>query len=75
MARAGAGAKRGEERTRRALIVPSSTICVLMSALPNKAQKVAATRPAWMAVMAVSAVVPCSRKEPVVISWKGRVRK
>ena len=63
------------ELTSKELIVPSSTICVLTMALPRRAQKVAATRPAWMAVIAVRAVEPCSRKEPVERSWKGRVSR
>ena len=57
------------------LIVPSSTTCVLTIAFPSNAQNVAATKPAWTAVMAVRAVEPCSRKDPVVMSWRGRVTR
>ena len=61
----GAWAKQSKPLTNSAVIVPSSTSCVLTIALPSSAQKVAATKPACTAVIAVSAVEPCSRKEPV----------
>ena len=50
----------GNERqlTINELSVPSSTTCVLTTAFPRSAQNVAATRPAWIAVTAVSAVDP-----------------
>ena len=35
---------------------------------PNNVQNNAATTPAWTAVIATSAVVPCSRKDDVVMS-------
>ena len=64
-ARADADGAQAKALTKSELIVPSSTSCVLTIALPRSAQKVAATNPACMAVIAVSAVEPCSRKEPV----------
>ena len=66
---------RGKMRTTIELNVPSSTTCVLTSPFPRRVQKVAATVPAWIAVSTTSAVEPCSMNEPVVRSWKGRVRK
>ena len=62
-------------RTTKELIVPSSTTCVLTIAVPRRAQNVAATKPAWTAVIAVSAVEPCSRNAPVEMSWRGRVMR
>jgi hypothetical protein len=59
----------------RELMVPSSTIWVATRALASNDQKVAATRPACTAVITTREVLPWTRKEPVVISWKGRVRK
>ena len=55
--------------------VPSSTSCVDTMALASSAQKKATTRPAWTAVNTTRAFEPCSRNEPVVRSWKGRVAR
>lgn len=54
--------------TMRELRVPSSTTCVLTIPFAKSVQKVAATRPACIAVSTTRAVEPCSRKEPVVRS-------
>jgi hypothetical protein len=57
------------------LRVPSSTTWVETIALPSNAQNSAAMMPAWIPVKATSDVDPCSRTEPVVMSWNGRERK
>lgn len=66
---------RGERRTMSELRVPSSTTCVETIALPSNAQNSAATMPAWRPVKATSAVDPCCRTAPVVMSWNGKERK
>ena len=57
------------------LKVPSSTTCVLTIPFASKAQNVAATKPACIAVSTVRAVEPCSMNEPVVRICRGRVRR
>jgi hypothetical protein len=57
------------------LRVPSSTTCVLTMPLANRAQNVAATNPACIAVSTVRAVEPCSKKDPVVRICRGRVKR
>lgn len=69
----GRNGREGGILTIKELRVPSSTTCVLTIAFPRRAQKVAATKPAWIAVSTERAVEPCWRKEPVVRSCKGRV--
>jgi len=57
------------------LAVPSSTICVATMPLATSPQNSAVTSAAWIAVRTTRPVVPCSRKAPVVRSWKGRESK
>jgi len=57
------------------LRVPSSTTCVATMALASKVQNNVATRPACMAVSTTNADEPWVRNEPVVINWKGRVKR
>jgi len=55
--------------------VPSSTTCVATMALASNVQNNVTTRPACMAVSTTKADEPWARNEPVVINWKGRVKK